>query len=544
MGGSLSGHEKNCAFLNMSGKSFATASSVLGIDYGDDGRGLATTDWDGDGDLDFWTTNRTGPRLRLMRNNLSSDARHLSINLQGTTCNRDAIGARVRVKLSGHDDPLIKTLRAGEGYLSQSSKTLHFGLGDSTVESVTVRWPGGDVESFVLPAGSSFRIQQGQSAVNALVDRKGPSALKPSLPADLAERQVTRVPMFDRVPAPRLPVRATRESDPVDAVKTFGEGRPLAITLWASWCQQCNAELSDFQKNAEYFRAAGVTLLAVNMDDRFEDQSDQASDFVLSTEWQEGSHLRTAFGTERLLKRLRTLHELQFGRSMTMPVPMTFLINRSGEVSVIYRGRVSAEQIIGDLKEIDRSATDWATFALPLVGLWNERPKPLDILEVPRSLLEASETHDTFSYVQDHEERLSESNELPTLRAWLAAQLVSAGRGLDGRHQFEKALEAAPDDLTIMNNLAWLAATHRDASVRDGKLAVALAEKAARATKGRNPTLLDTLAAAYAEVGEFKRAGLAIERALTIAHSANETELIAKLNSRLALYKNSTPFRE
>ena len=67
MGGSLSGHERNCAFLNLGGESFATVSSVAGIDFADDGRGVATTDWDGDGDLDFWTTNRTGPRLRLMR---------------------------------------------------------------------------------------------------------------------------------------------------------------------------------------------------------------------------------------------------------------------------------------------------------------------------------------------------------------------------------------------------------------------------------------------------------------------------------------------
>ena len=131
-GRSYSGRERNCVFLNTAKPdgSFANISAASGIDFPDDGRALVTTDWDHDGDLDVWISNRNAPRLRFFRNDVPIDNHHLTIRLQGTapTTNRDAIGARVKVIIAG-SQPLIKTLRAGESFLSQSSKALHFGLG-------------------------------------------------------------------------------------------------------------------------------------------------------------------------------------------------------------------------------------------------------------------------------------------------------------------------------------------------------------------------------------------------------------------------------
>ena len=97
-GRSWSGYERNCAFLNVNGRRFANQSAVSGLDFLDDGRGLAVTDWDHDGDLDLWISNRNAPRLRFLRNDTPTGehrwlARRLSAN--GTTCYRDAVGAWV-----------------------------------------------------------------------------------------------------------------------------------------------------------------------------------------------------------------------------------------------------------------------------------------------------------------------------------------------------------------------------------------------------------------------------------------------------------------
>ena len=65
---SWSGRERNCAFLNMDGARFAELSSVSGLDFADDARGAAVVDWDLDGRLDLWVTNRTAPQARFMHN--------------------------------------------------------------------------------------------------------------------------------------------------------------------------------------------------------------------------------------------------------------------------------------------------------------------------------------------------------------------------------------------------------------------------------------------------------------------------------------------
>ena len=71
-GKSFSGYERNALFLNRKGNGFAEVGGLLGVDFDDDARAVAVVDWDRDGDLDLWVTNRTAPRVRLLRNNQPS----------------------------------------------------------------------------------------------------------------------------------------------------------------------------------------------------------------------------------------------------------------------------------------------------------------------------------------------------------------------------------------------------------------------------------------------------------------------------------------
>ena len=56
------------------------------------------TDWDADGDLDFWISNRNGPRIRFLKNDYRANHHFLALQLQGVSCNRDAIGREWKLK--------------------------------------------------------------------------------------------------------------------------------------------------------------------------------------------------------------------------------------------------------------------------------------------------------------------------------------------------------------------------------------------------------------------------------------------------------------
>lgn len=105
-------------------------------------RAAVTCDFDHDGDLDIAVTANNG-RFRLLRNDATRGKNHwLGLRLRGVGANTHAIGAQVVVEAGGQK--LLRSLRAGTGYLSGNAPELHFGLGEATtVTSCTVRWPSG-----------------------------------------------------------------------------------------------------------------------------------------------------------------------------------------------------------------------------------------------------------------------------------------------------------------------------------------------------------------------------------------------------------------
>ena len=118
------------------------------------GRGAAYGDLDADGDLDVVVAVSDG-KARLFRNDQSTGHHWLRFRLQGTRCNRDAIGAVVSLSAGGTKQS--KVVMPTKSYLSQSEKTLTFGLGEETmVSNVTVQWPGG--ESQDVPVDGVDRV--------------------------------------------------------------------------------------------------------------------------------------------------------------------------------------------------------------------------------------------------------------------------------------------------------------------------------------------------------------------------------------------------
>jgi tetratricopeptide (TPR) repeat protein len=126
----------------------------------------------------------------------------------------------------------------------------------------------------------------------------------------------------------------------------------------------------------------------------------------------------------------------------------------------------------------------------------------------------------------------------------LGVLLIQNGDVRGGIEQWEISLQLNPDDGNALNNLAWVLASHPENAIRDGKRATELAVKATTLPGGNVPIILRTLAAAYAESGDFSKAIDTAQRAIDLATAQNNTSLLATLRHEIELYQARTPYRE
>jgi len=126
----------------------------------------------------------------------------------------------------------------------------------------------------------------------------------------------------------------------------------------------------------------------------------------------------------------------------------------------------------------------------------------------------------------------------------LGQVLARRGRPEEAIAQYHKALKIQPDYLETLKNLAWLLATCPEAVLRNGRAAQQLADRANRLCAGSRADVLDTLAAACAEMGRFPDAVAAAQKALELATQANDRALTDALRARIALYQADKPYHQ
>jgi len=523
--------------LNCRGARFANVSSVTGLDFVDDGRALGVTDWDQDGDLDVWLGNRTGPRLRLMRNSTIDGSGHhtdygyVAFRLQGTKSNRDAIGARVTVQLAQRAGdpapgktgrrvpaptpaarPLIQTLRAGDAFLSQSSKWVHFGLGSRTeVEKVEVRWPSGTVESFSdIRAGERYQLVEGSGQAELLPPTTREVVLAPGRQESAPISSVSRTYLSNRVPIPLVNYQPF-DGGPERAVNVAG--RPLLITLWASWCQPCLVELHDMAREAESLRKAGLDVLALSIDGLDSSQPTTAADARAALE-RLAFPFSSGMATREMLDKLSVVESILFNYETGLAVPTSYLFDSEGHLAVAYKGPVNLAQLQQDVEQLDVPLAERRNLSAALPGRWINRPRLLLMRAVAGTFRDRGYDEDFARYMKLDAEVLQrqlvgartdrERKELTTQFAAanfnLGMTLVSSGDFTEAANYFKRTIELEPDHVEALINLGAVFGRTRNV-----ELAVKSLQRAVELSPDSIPARVN-LAAALSASGEFAAA--------------------------------------
>jgi hypothetical protein len=167
-------------YRNLGKGQFAKVSESLGPDFMRPivGRGLATADFDNDGDLDL-AINVRGDYPELLRNHGGNANHFLEVHLIGTKSNRDGIGASRKLTSEGFVH--LEQAKGGMSYMSASDPRILFGLGKRTkIESLEITWPSGQVDRLAsVPIDRIIACKEGAGIVPHAFPKITSKAAKP-----------------------------------------------------------------------------------------------------------------------------------------------------------------------------------------------------------------------------------------------------------------------------------------------------------------------------------------------------------------------------
>jgi hypothetical protein len=151
-GRSLSGYQKKRLWINDGAGSFKEVAQLVGVTDVYDGRSVALADFTNRGKLDVVVANQKGPLL-LYKNTVAPENKWIAFDLEGTSSNRSAIGAEVRVFWNGPQQmQQVQEVSGGSGFCAQNQRRVHFGLGKTAnIDRVEIHWPSGKVQTVRAP---------------------------------------------------------------------------------------------------------------------------------------------------------------------------------------------------------------------------------------------------------------------------------------------------------------------------------------------------------------------------------------------------------
>jgi len=275
------------------------------------------------------------------------------------------------MKSSSADEYWVQSVRAGDLFLSQSSKWLHFGLGTNKLElTAKVLWPGGHEEVFTGIRTGRYHLKQGTGKAKPISERQKIALKKQELIVP-ASNSSARVILPGRVPFPIVGYR-----DQSAKRKTITPGaRATLVMLWSGNCVRCKEGLKNFAKNTEAFRLNNLNIVALSTDGVEGPAADLSStyDLIEKTKFP----FSWGFIDQAAVQKLHHFQEKLFDRTPGPSVPLAILLDQNFRALTIYRGETDISTIVSDLQTtLSSTAVQLYHLAPPLRGTWFTNPLP------------------------------------------------------------------------------------------------------------------------------------------------------------------------
>lgn len=362
-----SGYERNVCYANNRDGTFSDVSAAVGLDFIEDGRSFALADFDRDGRQEICLKNRNAPQLRLLKNIAEKLPDSIAFCLKGTKSNRDAIGAAITVETN--DQRQRRMVQAGSGFLSQHSKVVFFGLGESTGSvKASIDWPSGIVQELKdLPANHTIWIEEGRepSRMEAFQPgiRKPPPVVETPPEADSLP---ARVETWLLAPIPAPEITSADVSGRTVSLSSL-RGKSVLLNFWASASPECEQDLQVFQKHHRRWADQGLQVITIHVED---------ANQILSDRNLRGSSLATFAraqnftfpileGSDDVVAIYNILYRQLFDRHRDLILPTCFLINSDGEIVKVYQGSLDPEHLEIDFRSIPASDSERLARGLP-----------------------------------------------------------------------------------------------------------------------------------------------------------------------------------